>query len=193
MLPAVCWGRGCTDRASSTKRWLGCGLLLPPSSIILLLKNFPSALPLSADNNGMSTAADILSSNRRPKIPVHWQLHHRHLCLERDRLMARDCSAPAISLAKLDDMGDAATEESDRCLSLVASTATQDLIFEVLAALRRLERGTYGICEITGKPIEPARLEALPWARYSLEGQQDLEKNGLVRKASLPTVSSLTA
>jgi RNA polymerase-binding transcription factor DksA len=141
----------------------------------------------------MSTSADILSSNRRPKIPACWEFHHRHLCHERDRLMARDCSAPAISLAKLDDMGDAATEESDRCLSLVASTATQDLIFEVLAALRRLERGTYGICEITGKPIEPARLEALPWARYSLEGQQDLEKHGLARKASLPTATSLTA
>ena len=107
--------------------------------------------------------------------------------------MARDCSAPAISLAKLDDMGDAATEESDRCLSLVASTATQDLIFEVLAALRRLERGTYGICEITGKPIEPDRLEALPWARYSLEGQQDLENNGHARRASFPSLSPLSA
>jgi RNA polymerase-binding transcription factor DksA len=103
--------------------------------------------------------------------------------------MARDCSAPAISLAKLDDMGDAATEESDRCLSLVASTATQDLIFEVLAALRRLERGTYGICEITGKPIEPARLEALPWARYSIEGQRDMETNGLARKTMFPSLS----
>jgi RNA polymerase-binding transcription factor DksA len=141
----------------------------------------------------MSTAADILYSNRRPKIPAHWQPHHHHLCLERDRLMARDCSAPAISLAKLDDMGDAATEESDRCLSLVASTATQDLIFEVLAALRRLERGTYGICEITGKPIEPDRLEALPWARYSIEGQQDLEKNGLARKTIFPSLSPLSA
>ena len=140
----------------------------------------------------MSTAADILYSNRRPKIPSRWEIHHHHLCLERDRLMARDCSAPVISLAKLDDMGDAATEESDRCLSLVASTATQDLIFEVLSALRRLERGTYGICEITGKPIEPDRLEALPWARYSLEGQRDLEKSGLARKASLPTLTSLT-
>ena len=107
--------------------------------------------------------------------------------------MARDCSSPAISLAKLDDMGDAATEESDRCLSLVASTATQDLIFEVLAALRRLERGTYGICEITGQPIEPARLEALPWARYSLEGQRDLEKNGHARRASFPSLSPLAA
>ena len=103
--------------------------------------------------------------------------------------MARDCSSPAISLAKLDDMGDAATEESDRCLSLVASTATQDLIFEVLAALRRLERGTYGICEITGLPIEPDRLEALPWARYSIEGQRDLERHGLARKASFPSLS----
>ena len=132
----------------------------------------------------MSTAADILSSNRRPKIPAHWEIHHRHLCLERDRLMARDCSSPAISLAKLDDMGDAATEESDRCLSLVASTATQDLIFEVLAALRRLERGTYGICEISGKPIEPARLEALPWAANCLEDQEKLDARRAIHEGS---------
>src|SRR5262249_53331240 len=110
---------------------------------------------------------------------------------ERDRLMARDCSAWECSRVKLDDLADAAAEESGRSLSLVTATATHNTIFEVLAAIRRIERGTYGICEITGEPIEADRLKALPWARYSLAGQQELEKNGLDRKVSLPGLQSL--
>ena len=50
------------------------------------------------------------------------------------------------------------------------------LLLEIDDALRRLYSGTYGICETSGKPISRARLEALPWARLSLEEQEKLEK-----------------
>ena len=40
---------------------------------------------------------------------------------------------------------------------------------EVRAALERIEKGTYGICEVCGEPIEPGRLEANPSARQSIK------------------------
>ncbi len=139
----------------------------------------------------MATTADILGSACTSKILARWREHYERLCDERDRLTERDCSSPTASSAKLDDPADAAAEESQRNLSLVAAGATQDTLSEVLDALRRIERGTYGICEITGKPIEAGRLRAIPRARYSLKGQNELEKNGFGQKHVLPALESI--
>ena len=87
-------------------------------------------------------------------------------------------------------MTDAASDETAADLSFVAACATKDTIFEVVAAIQRIERGTYGTCELTGLPIEAERLKAIPWARYSLEGQKELEKAGEVRKHGLPKLES---
>ena len=73
----------------------------------------------------MSTAADILGLNKRIKIPTRWAKHYEQLCQQRDQLLARDCSAPEFPSVKLDDLTDAASEESQRSLTLVAATATQ--------------------------------------------------------------------
>jgi RNA polymerase-binding transcription factor DksA len=140
----------------------------------------------------MATAADILGMPRQSKVPARWGKHHQRLCEERDRLMARDCSSCETSRAKLDDLTEAASDESQTSLSLVAASATQNTIFEVLAAIRRIERGTYGVCEITGEAIEAERLTAIPWTRYSFHGQNELEKSGLGRRHALPSLHSLT-
>src|SRR5258707_13301468 len=140
----------------------------------------------------MATAADILGVNRYSKVPVRWGKHYQRLCEERDRLMARDCSSFEGSRVKLDDLTEAAGEESQRSLSLVAASATQSTIFEILAALRRIERATYGLCEITGEPIEAERLRAIPWTRYSFQGQNELEKGGFGHKFALPSLQPLT-
>jgi RNA polymerase-binding transcription factor DksA len=50
----------------------------------------------------------------------------------------------------------------------------QEALYEIDAALKRIEDGTYGICELTGKPIPWERLEAIPWTRFSLEAQNQL-------------------
>ena len=42
-------------------------------------------------------------------------------------------------------------------------------------ALVAIEEGYYGICQKTGKSIENARLKAIPWAKYSIEGQEDID------------------
>lgn len=139
----------------------------------------------------MATSADILGSIKRAKIPVQWANHHERLCAERDKLLDRDCSQGESFQPKLDDLADAASEESQRGLTMVGATARQAAIAEVVDALRRIERGTYGVCEITGEPIEAERLNSIPWARYSLEGQQQLERAGLVRKFGLPALEGM--
>ncbi|HWW00538.1 MAG TPA: TraR/DksA C4-type zinc finger protein [Candidatus Acidoferrum sp.] len=140
----------------------------------------------------MATTADILGSRRTGKIPARWSEHYQQLCAERDRLLARDCSAPETSRTKLDDLGEAASEESQTSLSLLEAGANQQSIVEVLEALRRIEQGTYGRCEMTGEPIEAKRLRAIPWTRYSLPGQSELEKAGWGRKHALPRLESLS-
>jgi RNA polymerase-binding transcription factor DksA len=142
----------------------------------------------------MSTrAADILGLNRAGRIPPKWARLYERLCAERNRLMARDHSAyEPPSSVKMDDLTEAATEESARSIFLVTASATQATIVEVVEAIQRIEHGTYGVCEITGKPIERERLLAIPWARCSFQGQSEVEKSGLRRRIALPSLESLS-
>jgi RNA polymerase-binding protein DksA len=139
----------------------------------------------------MATSAEILGSCATKKVPARWMQQYERLCAERDKLLERDCSTAENLQPKLDDLADAASHESQRSLSLVAATATHDLIKEVLEAIRRIERGTYGICEITGEPISTERLNSVPWARYSLQGQQQIEQGGFGRRNALPLLEGL--
>ena len=139
----------------------------------------------------MATSADILGLNRKTKVPARWARHHERLCAERDKLLERDHTSTESLQPKLDDMADAASAEAQRSLSLVAATATHGMIVEVLEAIRRIERGTYGICEITGEPIGTERLNSVPWARYSLKGQREMEEAGWVRRTALPALEGL--
>jgi RNA polymerase-binding transcription factor DksA len=139
----------------------------------------------------MATSADILGTSARIKVPTRWARHYQRLCAERDKLLERECSAGESFQPKLDDLADAASQEAQRSLSLVAATATQGMIVEIVDAIRRIERGTYGICEITGEPIAPERLNSIPWARYSLTGQQQIEQAGWTRRPGLPALEGL--
>jgi RNA polymerase-binding transcription factor DksA len=72
-------------------------------------------------------------------------------------------------------MADAATDAIDRDVFLGLASFEQESLYEIDAALERIEEGTYGTCELTGQPIPMVRLEAIPWARFSLEVQKSLE------------------
>ncbi len=72
-------------------------------------------------------------------------------------------------------MADAATDTIDRDVFLGLVSFEQESLYEIDAALERIEEGTYGFCELTGKPIPMDRLEAIPWARFSLEVQKSRE------------------
>lgn len=68
------------------------------------------------------------------------------------------------------------SDASEQSLSLDLAAADRKLIREIDDALSRISNGTYGVCELTGKPIKVERLEELPWARYSIEAARELER-----------------
>jgi RNA polymerase-binding transcription factor DksA len=70
--------------------------------------------------------------------------------------------------------------EKDFALSLLSQE--QDALYEIEEALKRIEVGTYGICEMSNKAIPHARLEAIPFARFTVECQQQLEKENRGRR-----------
>lgn len=63
--------------------------------------------------------------------------------------------------------------EQEFTLGLVATE--RQLLKEIDAALLRMEKGTYGLCEATHRPISKQRLRAQPWARYCIEYARDKE------------------
>ncbi len=73
-------------------------------------------------------------------------------------------------------MADVATDTYDKEFSLGLASNDSEILKKIDEALKRIENGTYGFCLATGKPISKARLEAIPYAEYCLEYQQELEK-----------------
>jgi DnaK suppressor protein len=71
---------------------------------------------------------------------------------------------------------DAGSDAYDRDFALSLLSQEQDALYEIDQALKRIELGTYGICEMSGKAISRARLEAIPFARFTVECQSQLEK-----------------
>ena len=71
---------------------------------------------------------------------------------------------------------DAGSDAYDRDFALSLLSQEQDALYEIDQALKRIELGTYGVCEMSGKPIPRARLEAIPFARFTVECQSQLEK-----------------
>ncbi len=71
---------------------------------------------------------------------------------------------------------DAGSDAYDRDFALSLLSQEQDALFEIDEALKRIAKGTYGVCEMSGKQIPKARLEARPFARFTVECQNDLER-----------------
>ena len=72
--------------------------------------------------------------------------------------------------------GDVATATFDREMAESLEENSERVLAEIDAALRRIEDGTYGICERCGKPIGEERLEALPWATLCIDDKRLQER-----------------
>ena len=94
------------------------------------------------------------------------------------RSRAENNEASAVGQHQADAGSDA--YEKDFALSLLS--AEQDALYEIEEALKRIELGSYGVCEMSNKLIPHARLEAIPFARFTVECQQQLEKENRGRR-----------
>ena len=80
------------------------------------------------------------------------------------------------------DMNDRASSETDWSIELRTRDRQRKLISKIDAALRRIDEGEYGYCEVTGEPISLARLEARPIATMTVEAQEKHERNEKVSR-----------
>lgn len=96
------------------------------------------------------------------------------------RALAGDLSAlKALREQTSGDMIDLALDAAqDELSSQLAEVESRELA-QIENALERMRNGTYGICEVTGKPIPLMRLQALPYATMCIEAKREAEKRGV--------------
>ncbi len=75
------------------------------------------------------------------------------------------------------DLADRASSETDWAIELRTRDRQRKLIAKIDAALRRIDDGEYGYCQVSGEPISLARLQARPVATMTLEAQERHERN----------------
>ncbi len=86
------------------------------------------------------------------------------------------------SARNVPDITDRASEETDRALELRTRDRQRKLVAKIDAALRRIDSGEYGYCEVTGEPISLKRLDARPIATMTLEAQERHERRERVHR-----------
>ena len=119
------------------------------------------------------------------KVPKEWESYYRILMSMRNSLKgslgersSETIGASARESGELSlNSSDAGTETFDRDLALSMVANDQEALEEIEDAIDRIFDGSYGICQETKKPIKKNRLQAVPFTRFSLEGQMQYEKS----------------
>jgi RNA polymerase-binding transcription factor DksA len=151
---------------------------------------------------GSATSAAILGrpttatkQNGAVKIKADWQKYYNHLLELREQLLRQMNGLAKESAQEMAGyslhMADSGTDNFDRDFALSLLSSDQDAIYEIEEALKRIEKKTYGVCELTGKTIPRARLEAIPWTRFTVQAQAQLEREGALRQRRLGQLGSV--
>jgi DnaK suppressor protein len=129
------------------------------------------------------------------KVKPEWQKFCLHLLELREQLTKQMNGLAQESAQEMAGyslhMADSGTDNFDRDFALSLLSSDQDAVYEIEEALKRIERKTYGICELTGKNIPKARLEAIPWTRFTVEAQAQLEREGALKSRRLGTLGTI--
>jgi DnaK suppressor protein len=171
--------------------------IIPPvkTSPPVKIKNRPAAplvrIPIVKEEPVVIPTAAAVPTNGRPRKNLAG-ITPRELELFRDAILAkrreivgdmssmerealRSSSGSNLSNLPL-HMADMGTDNYEQEFTLGLMEKDRKLLRDLNDGLAKIQNGTYGICEGTGKPITRARLEAQPWARYSIEYARKLEK-----------------
>ena len=140
-------------------------------------------------------ASKTRNKNGEFKVKPEWAKFHAHLLELRDQLLRQMSGLAKESAQEMAGyslhMADSGTDNFDRDFALSLLSSDQDAIYEIEEALKRIEKNTYGICELTAKPIPKARLEAIPWTRFTVQAQAQLEREGALRQRRLGALGSV--
>jgi RNA polymerase-binding protein DksA len=141
-------------------------------------------------------SGEVVLSNGKPKknqagLNMRELEHFRDLLLAKRRELVGDMSSmerealrstSGSNLSNLPiHMADMGTDNYEQEFTLGLVQKDRDILREINLALAKIQNGTFGICEGTGKPIGKPRLEAKPWARHGIEYARKLESHGVRR------------
>jgi RNA polymerase-binding transcription factor DksA len=167
-------------------------------------KNKISKKPVGRNAAGGTTTSSVIlgrpaakgrKNNAPVKIKLAWAKYYNRLLELREQLLGQMSGLAKESAEEIPSyslhMADSGTDNFDRDFALSLLSSDQDALYEIEAALSRIEKNTYGICELTGKPIPKARLEAIPWTRFTVEAQAQLEREGALRQRRLGALGTV--
>ena len=144
---------------------------------------------------GRPSVKQALAGPDLKKVKPEWQKFYAHLLELREQLVRQMNGLAKESAQELAGyslhMADSGTDNFDRDFALSLLSSDQDAVYEIEEALKRIEKKTFGVCELTGKPIPRARLEAIPWTRFTVEAQAQLERDGALRSRRLGQLGSI--
>lgn len=169
-------------------------LKVPPTSTPTLLTKkkvqanpqlIPDQTPVIQGKPGVMTP--WLIAQKQKILDLHDSILDSMNGVAKDTLRSRAEGSEASAFGM--HQADAGSDAYDRDFALSLLSQEQDALYEIEEALKRIELGTYGICEISGKEILKARLEAMPFARYTVECQAEIERQGKLHKSRLPVTS----
>jgi RNA polymerase-binding transcription factor DksA len=157
--------------------------------------NKPATVATAAAILGRPVLAAKSKKNGEVKIKPEWQKFYNRLLELREQLLRQMNGLAKESAQEMAGyslhMADSGTDNFDRDFALSLLSSDQDAIYEIEEALKRIEKNTYGVCELTGKTIPKARLEAIPWTRFTVTAQAQLEREGALRQRRLGALGTV--
>ena len=119
---------------------------------------------------------------QKGEMTTDFNLLRRRLETERENLLEELKTTASLTGGRQEgslysEQGELATEIVEVEKRLILEKRMRDQLAEVERALHKFDEGTYGLCDICGRPIEPARLEALPQANLCLSCKARRAKN----------------
>lgn len=147
----------------------------------------PTAVPAAPKKVEKAKLTPFLEKQRERLLHLRDSLLDSMSGVAKDTLRSRAEGSEASAFGM--HQADAGSDAYDRDFALSLLSQEQDALYEIEEALKRIDAGTYGVCEMSGKPIAHARLEALPFARYTVECQAQFEKQKRIAKSRTPVTS----
>ncbi|MBO5254513.1 MAG: TraR/DksA C4-type zinc finger protein [Opitutales bacterium] len=157
-------------------------------------KTVKGVIKLENKSEGVATIFDLLGFNpveaqsieklESKDVPRKWKKYYNKLIELRnhhsegvasrsEEVMQRSAKEDAGDLSSNGQhLADAGSASFERDLAYNMISNQTEMLAEIEAALKRIKDGTYGVCEVTGKPIPESRLDAVPFTRYTKEGQE---------------------
>lgn len=174
---------------SGGRKGSGSSISSNPHRSQLLGPNAPKRAPLIPSGPGAASANSALDDGSRKPTKSPFRKREldkfREVLLQKRSALIGDIStleAEALNLGRDErshtpqHMAEQGSDSAEQTLALGLAAADRKLIREIDDAIKRIDEGRYGLCEMTGRPIRVERLRELPWARYSIDAARELER-----------------